>query len=120
LTSVPDEGFATKTSATGTVAHDCTTNNLFIHSSVSANFTANLTNLNLAQEKATVVTLVINQGGTAYVCNALQIGGVAQTINWQGSTTAPTGNASKIDVINFTIFNVSGTYTVLGQLVSFG
>lgn len=113
------EVFTTKTSATGTVTHDCSTGQLFSHSSISANFTANLTNLNLDSGYATTVTLVLNQGGTAYIPNAVQIGGVSQTINWQGGS-APSGNANKKDVVSFSILNSSGTYTVLGQLTSFG
>lgn len=114
------EVFTTKTSATGTVTHDCSTGQVFSHSSISANFTANFTNLNLDSGYATTVTLVLNQGVTAYVANAVQIGGVSQTISWQGSSSAPSGNASKKDVMSFSILNSSGTYTVLGQLTSFG
>ncbi len=113
------EIFTTKTSATGTVTHDCSTGQLFSHSSISANFTANFTNLNLDSGYATTTTLVLNQGGTAYIPNAVQIGGVSQTINWQGGS-APSGNANKKDVVSFSILNSSGTYTVLGQLTTFG
>ena len=120
LTAIPDETLATKTGATGTVAHDCTTDKIFVHSSVAANFTVNLTNLNLASNKATVITLLINQSSTAYMPTGLQIGGSTVTINWQGSSSAPAGNVNKKDIVAFSIFNVGGTYTVLGQLVSFG
>lgn len=113
------EIFTTKTSATGIVTHDCSTGQVFSHSSISANFTANFTNLNLNTGYATAITLVLNQGGTAYIPNAVQIGGVSQTINWQGGS-APSGNANKKDVVSFSILNSSGTYTVLGQLTSFG
>lgn len=113
------EIFTTKTSATGTVTHDCSTGQVFSHSSISANFTANFTNLNLDSGYATTITLVLNQGGTAHIPNAVQIGGVGQTINWQGGS-APTGNANKKDVASFSILNSSGTYTVLGQLTTFG
>ena len=113
------EIFTTKTSATGTVTHDCSTGQLFSHSSISANFTANFTNLNLDSGYATTTTLVLNQGGTAYIPNAVQIGGVSQTINWQGGS-APSGNANKKDVVSFSILNSSGTYTVLGHLTTFG
>jgi hypothetical protein len=118
--AVPDDSFESKSTATGVVTHDCAINKVFVHSSISADFTANLTNLNLAAGTATNITLVLNQDATAYICNALQIGGVAQTINWQGSSSAPTGNSNKKDVMSFSILNVAGTYTVLGQLVSFG
>ena len=45
-----------------------------------------------------------------------QIGGAAQTINWQGGS-APTGNANGIDSFPFTILNDGGSYVVLGQMV---
>ena len=113
------ETFSALTSATGVVTHDCSTGQVFTHSSISANFTVNLTNLNLDSGRVSAVTLVLNQGATPYMATALQIGGAAQTINWQ-TGSAPAGIASKRDVVTFTIFNSSGTYTVLGQSVTFG
>jgi hypothetical protein len=112
------EKFQTKTGATGTVEHDCSGGNIFYHTSPSANWTANLTNLNLDSGHATTVTLIIEQGGTGYYPNALQIAGNAQTINWQGNVT-PTPSTSRTDVVSFSIVNNSGTYTVLGQLTGF-
>lgn len=114
-----NEAFTTINGATGVVAHDYSTGAIFNHTAPAANFTANITNLVLASGYGTSITLVINQGATARIPSALQIGGVAQTINWQGGS-APTGNSNKKDVVSFSILNVSGTYTVLGQLVSFG
>lgn len=107
-------------SATGVVNHNCNNGHIFVHSSVSANFTANFTNTTIAPNTATSFTLVINQGATPYVANAVQIGGVAQTVNWQGSTSAPGGNANKKDVISFSVVNNNGTWIMLGQLTSFG
>ena len=115
-----DEGFGNLTAATGVVTHDCTTNRLFYHTSISANFTANFTNLNLSAGRAASITLVLVQGATARMVTAVQIGGVAQTITWQGASTAPAGNASRTDVVTFSILNVGGTYTVLGMMSSFG
>lgn len=115
-----EETFSSITGANGAVTHDCTSNHIFNHSSVANNFTANFTNLNLANNKATALTLVINQGATAYVANAVQVGGASQTVNWQGNTSPPTGNANKKDIMTFSILNSSGTYTVFGQLTSFG
>ena len=62
--------------------------------------------------------VIINQGATPYEVTAVQIGGVAQTINWQGGSQ-PTGNANGIDSFSFTILNDGGTYVVLGQMVDF-
>jgi hypothetical protein len=64
--------------------------------------------------------MIIHQGATAYLPTAIQIGGVGQTINWQGGSPA-TGNANKKDVISFSILQTgASTYLVMGQLVSFG
>ena len=114
------EKFATKSSATGVVTHDCSTGHIFRHSSISANFTANFTNLILEQGYATTLTLSLDQGNTAYMPTAVQIGGVAQTIVWQGNS-APSGTANGEDVVSFSILRTGASaYTVLGQRVSFG
>ena len=87
---------------------------------ISSNITFNLTGLGLSSGQATTVTFIVNQGATPYIINTLQIGGNGQTINWQGGS-APTGNASKKDVFAFSILCTgASTYTVFGQLVSFG
>ncbi len=112
------ESFAAKSSATGTVTHDCVTSSIFYHTSPSDNWTANFTSLNLSASYATSVTMVISQGGTAYLPTAVQIEGSVQTLNWQGNTT-PSGTASRNNVVTFSILNNGGTYIVLGQLVSF-
>ena len=62
--------------------------------------------------------MILNQGATAYIPSAVQIGGSGQTINWQGGS-APTGTVNGIDAVSFTVLEVSGTYVVLGQLVDF-
>jgi len=118
------EKIQTKTGATGVVTHDCSTGTVFYHTSVSSNFTANITNLVTMVDgvgRAGSVTLVIAQGATPYICNAVQINGAAQTILWQGSASAPTGNANKTDIITFSIMQTGlSSYIVFGQLVSFG
>ena len=113
------EEFATLTGATGTVTHNCDVQNIFYHTSPAADFTVNITNLTLIGGNATTVSLIIAQGATAYIPTAVQIGGVAQTLNWQGGS-APSGTNSGIDVVSLSILNNGGTYIVLGQLVGFG
>jgi len=113
-----EEKFATLTGSTGVVAHDCDNGHVFYHTGASGDITANFTNLGLTAEYATNLTVIINQGATPYEVTAVQIGGAAQTINWQGGS-APTGNANGIDSFSFTILNDGGTYVVLGQMVDF-
>jgi len=113
-----EEKFATLTGSTGVVAHDCANGHVFYHTGATADITANFTNLNLTAEYATNLTVIINQGATPYEVTAVQIGGAAQTIEWQGGS-APIGNANGIDSFSFTILNDGGTYVVLGQMVDF-
>ena len=113
-----EEAFDTLTGSTGTVTHDCNNGHVFYHTGASGDITANFTNLGLTAEYATNITIIINQGGTPYEVTAVQIGGAAQTINWQGGSQ-PTGNANGIDAFSFTILNDAGTYVVLGQMVDF-
>ena len=113
-----EEAFDTLTSATGTVTHNCDNGHIFYHTTPSANWTANFTNLGLTAEYATTLTIIINQGATAYIPTAVQIGGSAQTINWQGGSQ-PTGTNNGIDAVQFSVLNDGGTYIVLGQLTDF-
>jgi hypothetical protein len=112
------EKFQELADATGTVPHDCSSGQIFYHSSPDANWTVNLTNLNLSSGYATTATIIIDQGNTGYYPNALQIGGSVQTINWQGNAT-PTPSSNRIDVVSFSILAVSGGYIVFGQLTGF-
>jgi hypothetical protein len=113
-----EEAFATLTGATGTVVHDCDNGHIFYHTTPAADWTANFTNLGLTAEYATTLSIVIAQGATAYIPTAVEIGGVAQTLLWQGGS-APTGTADGTDVVAFSILNDGGTYVVMGQLVGF-
>lgn len=113
------EKFQELADATGIVEHDCSSGHIFYHTSPDANWTVNLINLNLESDYATSITIVVAQGGTDYYPNALQIGGAAQTINWQGGA-APTPGTNGVDVVTFSILNNGpGAYIVLGQLTDF-
>ena len=114
-----EEKFATTNGATGVTALDCATGHVHYLTSPAGDITANFTNLSLTAEYATNITIIIDQGNTQYEVTAVQIGGVAQTIIWQGNS-APTGTANGVDSFSFTILNDGGTYVVLGQMVAFG
>jgi plastocyanin len=113
------ELLSTITAATGVVAHDFSTNAVFNHTSIAANFTANITNVPTTSNRAINVVLLLNQGATAYVPSALQIDGVSQTINWIESI-APAGNINSIDVITFSLLRVGASWTVLGGYTNYG
>ena len=115
------EIYAAKTSATGTVVHDFSTGAIWSHASISANFTANFTNVPTTVNRTIVVTLLLLQGAAAYIPNAVQIDGVAQTLNWQGGS-APTGGVNKKEIVSFTLIRSEAgpAWTVLGSLTSYG
>lgn len=113
------EKFNAKADTGTTQTYDCATGHVFYHSGMNNNFTANFTNLSMSSGYASSVTLVLSQSATPYIPTAVQIGGVGQQLNWQGSSQ-PSGTANKKDVVSFSILNSSGSYVVLGQLVTFG
>ena len=115
-----DEKFVSTTTNASLVEYDCSTAHIFNVTSMTGDFTANLTNLSVDAEYATNVTLILNQGPIAYISTGLQIDGVSQSIYWQGGSV-PSGTFNKKDIVNFSILT-TGTfqYLVLGQLSSFG
>jgi hypothetical protein len=113
------ESINTKTSATGTVDHDYSTGTIFLHTNIFNDFTANFTNVPTTTNKSITFKLVLVQGATPYMANAVQIDSVPQTINWLNSTP-PTGNSAKRDVVVFTLLRSGSTWTVLANIDSFG
>ena len=110
----------TKTGATGSVTHDLSTGVVFYHTSISANFTAALTNAPTTDGRTIVVVLFLVQGATAYIPNAVTInGGAAVTIKWLFGST-PGGNANKTDGVSFTLIRTGSAWIVLGQLATYG
>jgi len=112
------EIFEAKTSATSTVTHDLNTAAVFRHTSISANFTANFTNVDTTNDRTTSVALILVQGGTARMPTAVQIDGAAQTILWQGGS-APSGTANGTDVVSFTLIRSGSAWTVIGSATSY-
>lgn len=113
------EVISSLTGATGTVAHDLSTAATFYHSTPSANFTANFTNVSTTNSRAIVTALVVAQGSTPYIPSAVQIDGSAQTVKWAGGT-APSGTASKVEIFSFSLLRVGSAWTVLGQTSNYG
>ena len=109
----------TKTGATGTVTHDTSTGTVFYHTNIAANFTPNFTNVPTTDGRTIVSVLVLIQGSTPYYPNIMQINGVPQTINWANAIT-PTPTANRKESVAFTMIRVSGSWTVFGQLASYG
>lgn len=108
----------TKTGATGVVVHDYSTGAIWWHSSISANFTVNLTNMPTTNDRTINITLWLLQGGTGYYPNALQIGGTPVTIRWVNNVT-PVPTANVLEAVSFTLVRTGSTWYAVGSLTSF-
>jgi hypothetical protein len=95
---------------------DLSTGAIFYNTtSLSSNFTVDIINVPQDNGYVITVTVVINQGATAYYPNAVQIGNVSQTLKWPNGNTLPTPTANKIDIFTFTLLRRSSAWTVLGS-----
>jgi hypothetical protein len=108
-----------KTGSTGIVAHDLTTGSTFYHTGIVANFTANFTNVPTTDNRTIVVSLFLIQGVTAYLSNTVQIDGVQQTILWSNAT-APVPTSNRKELVSFSLVRQAATWSVFGQLSSYG
>jgi hypothetical protein len=109
---------STPGATSSTVVYDFTTGSNWYHSSANTNYTANFINIPTTDNRATTLTIVINQGSTAYIPTAVQIDGNCQTIKWAGGTASGTSN--QVDVIGFTFIRTGGDWAqVLGQINTF-
>ena len=108
------EDIVTITGANATVEHNFSNSAIWYHTGVSGNFTVNLTNVPTTQNKAYSIALIVNQGGTGYLPNSFAVNSASPlTINWSNGLV-PNTNANKIDIVAFSIVNVSARllYTV--------
>jgi len=114
------EVIAPLTGATGTVTHDFLTGSVFYHTSISANFLPNFTNVPTTNDRVTIVSLILNQGATAYVPNTsnIQIAGSNVAVKWIGGTP-PEGTASGIDSISYALIRSDSAWVVTGSYGSY-
>jgi hypothetical protein len=85
-----------------------------------ASTSANPLNGLMSTGQEITIAVKVKQGTTAYYCTAINIDGVAQTVNWQGGSAPTSGNASGYDVYTINIAKTaSTTYTVLASLAQF-
>lgn len=87
-----------------------------VSASPSSNFTVNIINVPTDNNKAITITVIVTQGATGYIPNALQINNVSQTIRWvTGNQPVPTSSSGKLDVFSFTLIRSNNSWIVLGN-----
>lgn len=89
----------------------------------TGNITLNITgdgtttlNTLLAINSAVTMSIIVQNGTTAYYVTSVQVDGTTAgvTTKWSGGTAPSAGNASSLDAYSFTVFKTAAsTYTVL-------
>ena len=104
----------TITGATGEVDHNCSNSHIFYHSSIAGNFTPNLTQLDLSNNEITNISIILDQGGTAYLPDTYKVNSTASSLYWEGSAM-PTGSANKVDTVDLKVQRVSDSYSTFAR-----
>lgn len=105
--------------ASGIVTHDLNISSIFNHTNIASDFTIDVINMNLSNDYATEITLILNQNSIPRIPITLQITDIVQSIIWKDGTV-PAGRANKKDVLKIVINRIDQQYTVYGELTSFG
>jgi len=112
--------------ATGTINIDTNSAQVIYHSSATGNFIFNFrgdsaTSLNTTMElgHTITITIVVNNGSTAYYCTSVKIDGSTVSPKWAGGTAPTAGTASSHDIYSFSIIKTATTPTYL-VLANFG
>ena len=108
------EDLNTKTAATGDVVHSCANSNIFYHSSITADFTPDFTDLAMSNGKTTETRLILDQGATGYKPVALKVNGTGSTLNWEG-TVAPVASTNALDMVEMRIVMQSSAYSAIAK-----
>jgi hypothetical protein len=103
----------------GTVDYDWTQGDVFYVTSISGNWTANITHLPTTANKTYGLVFMLDQQAMPGYIDALEIQGTPNTILWAGAS-APTATAFRTEVESFTLYYSGSNWVTLGQYSSFG
>jgi len=103
----------------GTTTFSLTNQSIFYVNGASSNITANFTNAQTTNNRIISTTVILSQSATARIVSAVQIDGVASTINWANNVT-PTGNSGKQDIFGFSLIRSGSAWKTLGQMTTYG
>lgn len=88
--------------------------NIFYHFNLSSNWTANLINLPLDNDRQYNFRFYIEQSVTPYIPITVQINSLTQSIEWQAGS-APSGTPNATDIIEFNILRYNNNWTVQAE-----
>jgi microcystin-dependent protein len=115
---IMSEPLSTFINTAGVIIQDCSTQSVFYHSNVAANFTANFINVPTINNRVLIETIVIEQGSNAYYANNIQIDGSPVTVKWFNNIQ-PLPNPNQVDVQSLTLFRVGNNWNIIGQFTTF-
>jgi hypothetical protein len=97
-----------------------TNGSIYYITSMTSNFSLNLTSTPTTTNRSIVITLVLIQGASPFWCNSLQLNGVGQTLRVPGGVN-PTPVANRREIQTFTCINTDGSnnFVVFTQLSSY-
>ena len=101
--------------------HDFTSGAILYVTGATDNITIDVVNVPTNDNKGIGLTIMIEQGSTAYVVESIKINSDDEgpvTILWSGGSL-PAGNPNSIDIVSFSILKINGTWKVFGQLTTF-
>lgn len=103
----------------GTLIFDTTRQSIFYVNNATSNITANFINVPTVDNRIISTTVILSQSTTARIVSAVQIAGVASTINW-ANNVVPTGNSGKQDIFGFNLIRSGSAWKTLGQMTTYG
>jgi microcystin-dependent protein len=115
---IMSEPISTFISTSGYVIQDCLTQNVFYHSNLAGNFTANFINVPTTNNRVLIQNIVIEQGSNGYYANNIQIEGAPVSVKWFNNLS-PLPNPNQVDVESLTLFRVNNSWKIIGQYTTF-
>ena len=114
------EVYAVKSGSGGSGDYDFSTASIWLVNVNSVGvFALNFTNVPTTVNRTTVVTLILQQGTTAYGPSSLSIAGAAQSIRWIGGVY-PTFGSNRYEILSFTLIRLAdSSWAVLGSLSTY-
>jgi hypothetical protein len=101
--------------------HNFLSGSILYVTGVTGNTTIDLVNVPTNNNKGIGLTVMIEQGSTAYMVESIKVNSNNEgpvTIMWSGGSL-PNGNPNSIDIVSFSILKINGTWKVFGQLTTF-
>lgn len=103
------------------IVHDFPNGSIVYITGATSDILINITNIPTTNNKAIGLTVMIEQGSTAYDITSLQINSEDEgpiSINWYDGNQ-PSGTINSTDIFAFSLIKVNNTWRVLGQKTSF-